>query len=88
MPLCDERLVMTLLPAWLASMKAEIVADREIITEIITDRPRGSGMLGGISFSNLFRTDIARACSHIRNAKMINRVKMSEPIIRDVNSRV
>jgi hypothetical protein len=63
MPLC-ERLVM-MLPAWLASMKAEIVADREIIT----DRPRSSGMLGGISFLNLFRTDIARALSHIRNAK-------------------
>jgi hypothetical protein len=31
------------LRAWLASTKAEIVADREIIT----DRPRGSGMLGG-----------------------------------------
>jgi hypothetical protein len=82
MPLC-ERLVMTL-PAWLASTKAEIVADREIIT----DRPGGSGMLGGMAFLNLFRTDIARACFHIRNAKMINRVKMSEPIVRDVNSRL
>jgi hypothetical protein len=41
MPLC-ERLVMTL-PAWLASTKAEI----------ITDRPRGSGMLGGSSSSNV-----------------------------------
>jgi hypothetical protein len=53
------------LPAWLASTKAEIVADREIIT----DRPRGLGMLGGIFLLNLFRTDIARALSHIRNSK-------------------
>jgi hypothetical protein len=29
--------------------------------------------------------DIARALSHIRDAEMINRVKMSESIVRDVN---
>jgi hypothetical protein len=47
MPLC-EHLVMTL-PAWLASTKAEIVANREIIT----DRPHGLGVLGGSSSLNL-----------------------------------
>jgi hypothetical protein len=36
--------------AWLVSTKAEIVVDREIITDCC---PRGSGMLGWISSLNL-----------------------------------
>jgi hypothetical protein len=46
--MCEQRLVM-MLPAWLASTKAEIVADREIITDC---HPRGWGMSGGISLLN------------------------------------